>query len=98
MRHCLLSSGLVVALCEKYELPALHRVRHGFLWGLHGLKFRSSHSEKPSSWYLFLLPVLLHEASSTSPSTNSVQWPKQTYAVFAGEQDRVSEADFIAYT
>lgn len=25
-------------------------------------------------------------------------WPKQTYAVLAGEQDRVSEADYVAYT
>lgn len=88
---CLLCSGH--GLCEKYEPRVLHRVRRGFLWGLHGLKLRSSHSDKPSSWYLFLLLVLLHEASSTSPSTSSVQWPKQTYAVFAGEQDRVSETD-----
>lgn len=85
-------------LCEKYALPVLHRVRCGFLWGLHGLKLKSSHSDKPSSWYLFLLLVLLHEASSISPSTNSVQWPKPTYAVFAGEQDRVSEAYYVAYT
>lgn len=41
-----------------------------------------------SSYMRHLLPLLAH----------SVQWPKQTYAIFAGEQDRVSEADYIAYT
>lgn len=43
-----------------------------------------------SCYMRHLLPLLAHPPS--------VQWPKQTYAVFAGEQDRVSEADFVAYT
>lgn len=47
LRHCLLCSGH--GLCEKYEPRVLHRVRRGFLWGLHELRLRCSHSDKPSS-------------------------------------------------
>lgn len=42
-----------------------------------------------SSCMRHLLPLLAQTVCN---------WPKQTYAVFAGEQDRVPEADYIAYT
>lgn len=66
--------------------------------GIACTKLKSSHYDtKPAPGIFFcsvpscmrrLLPLLAQTVCN---------WPKQTYALFAGEQDRVSEADYIAY-
>lgn len=96
-RHCLLSCGLVVACVRSmnslffagWDMASCGDCMDLSL-GLHTLA-----NPAPGIFFCFLSSYMRR---LLSPSTNSVQWPKQTYAVFAGEQDRVSEADYIAYT
>lgn len=87
-QFCLLSDGLVVTCCAEM-LSALPRVRYGFLWGLHVLQPKSLTQPAPGS---FFCSVLLHEASSTSPSTNSMQLAKANLGSPSWGAGRVSEA------